>query len=167
MVDTTVGPKVYREQGGDRQVVKSGGEIKVESGGIVNLESGAIVKGSGGNAIDWDRFALGVDIADLSADADYFLPIPCACTLKKLWSTIDGVVGTADVTITPLKVGGSAMTGGAITITQSGSAAGDLDSATPSANNTFSAGDVLKLTVAGGGSGGSPRGHVVLDFQRT
>ncbi len=38
--------------------------------------------------------------------------------------------------------------------------------ATPSANNTFAAGDVLKLTVAGGGSGGSPKGHVALDFQR-
>lgn len=147
--------------------VEQGGEVLfVKSGGTLNIQSGAIVKGSGGAAIDWDRFAIGVDIADLSADTAYYIPIPCACTLKKLWSCIDGAVLTADVTITPLKVGGSAMTGGAITIATTSSAAGDVDSATPSDNNTFAAGDVLGLTVAGGGAGGSPRGHVVLDFQR-
>jgi hypothetical protein len=147
-------------------ISQGGDSLFVKSGGVVELQSGAIVKNASGNAIDWDRFALSVDVADLSADADYYVPIPCACTLKKLWSAIDGAVSTADVTITPLKVGGSAMTDGAITIATADSAAGDIDSATPSANNTFAAGDVLKLTVAGGGSGGSPRGHVVLDFQR-
>lgn len=151
MTDNSYQPKVYRKQGGDRMVVKSGGVIEIESGGDVVGE----------------HFYMGVDIADLSADADYYLVIPRACTLSKLWSVIDGAVGTADVTITPLKVGGSAMTSGAITITQSGSAAGDVDSATPSANNTFTAGSVLKLTVAGGGAGGSPRGHVTLDFVTT
>lgn len=158
--------KVGIEQGADILFVKSGGTIRAESGAVLDLQAGAIVKGAGGAAIDWDRFSLNVDIADLSADASYYIPIPCACTLKKLWSAIDGVVSTADITITPLKVGGSAMTGGAITIATASSAAGDMDSATPSDNNTFAAGDVLKLTVAGGGSGGSPRGHVVCDFQR-
>lgn len=110
---------------------------------------------------------LSVDIADLSAEADYYLNLPFAGTIKKLYSVIDGVVGTADVTITPLIVGGSAMTNGVITITQSGSAAGDIDTATPTANNTFTAGAALKLTVTGGGSGGSPRGHVVVEILPT
>lgn len=42
MVDLTYGPKVYREQGGNRQVVKSGGDIKFESGATLTLESGAV-----------------------------------------------------------------------------------------------------------------------------
>jgi hypothetical protein len=33
-------PKVYRDNGGDRQVIASSGEQKVESGGIVRIESG-------------------------------------------------------------------------------------------------------------------------------
>lgn len=35
MVDSTYQPKVYRRQGGDVQVVASGGEINVEAGGKV------------------------------------------------------------------------------------------------------------------------------------
>jgi len=37
-------PKVYRDNGGDRQVIAGGGEQKVESGGLMNLESGAGIK---------------------------------------------------------------------------------------------------------------------------
>jgi hypothetical protein len=36
MADATYQPSVYREQGGNRLVVKSGGEIKIESGGSLN-----------------------------------------------------------------------------------------------------------------------------------
>jgi hypothetical protein len=35
MVDVTYAPKVYRDQGGDRQVIKSGGTLKLEDGAIV------------------------------------------------------------------------------------------------------------------------------------
>lgn len=34
-------PKVYREQGGAKQVVASGGEVEVQSGGALDLQSGA------------------------------------------------------------------------------------------------------------------------------
>lgn len=47
MVDRSYGPKVYREQGGDRQVVKSGGSLDVESGGEIDIESGAAFKIAG------------------------------------------------------------------------------------------------------------------------
>lgn len=36
MADQSYGPKVYMDQGGDRQVVKSGGEIKIEPGGAIS-----------------------------------------------------------------------------------------------------------------------------------
>ncbi|MBF8255140.1 MAG: hypothetical protein HW375_47 [Anaerolineales bacterium] len=35
MADGTYGPKVYRKQGGDEQVVASGGKITVEDGGAI------------------------------------------------------------------------------------------------------------------------------------
>lgn len=41
-------PKVYREQGGDKLVVASGGEIEVRSGGILDIQDGAGINISGG-----------------------------------------------------------------------------------------------------------------------
>jgi hypothetical protein len=38
--DTTYQAKVYHKQGGDEEVVASGGAITVESGGAINIESG-------------------------------------------------------------------------------------------------------------------------------
>lgn len=43
----TYQPKVYREQGGARQVVASGGSLDVESGGELDIESGASLKLAG------------------------------------------------------------------------------------------------------------------------
>ncbi|OGT54649.1 MAG: hypothetical protein A3E01_09865 [Gammaproteobacteria bacterium RIFCSPHIGHO2_12_FULL_63_22] len=42
MADGTYQPKVYRAQGGDRQVVASGGEIDIESGGALKFAGEAI-----------------------------------------------------------------------------------------------------------------------------
>ena len=47
MADLTYGPKVYRQQGGDRQVVASGGSCDVESGGEIDIESGGAFKIAG------------------------------------------------------------------------------------------------------------------------
>ena len=107
------------------------------------------------------RTVLTVDIADLSADAAHHVVSPVAGTVAKLWSVTDGAVSTADVTITP-SIGGVDITDGVLTIATAGSGAGDVDTATPSAANVVAAGQAIKLTVAGGGSGGSPRGHVTI-----
>ena len=40
-LDATYEPKVYRKDGGDRQVVASGGSLDIESGGELDFESGA------------------------------------------------------------------------------------------------------------------------------
>ncbi len=40
-------PKVYRTDGGDRQVVASGGSLDVESGGEIDIESGGALKLAG------------------------------------------------------------------------------------------------------------------------
>ena len=114
-----------------------------------------------------NHFYLGVDIADLSAEASYFKVVPFSSRLVRAYSTIDGVVGTADVTVTLKNNGGTALTNGVITITQSGSAAGDVDSCDPTGNNTFTQGQRIEALVSGGGAGGSPRGHLTLIFEKT
>jgi len=47
MADTSYQPAVYREQGGARQVIASGGSLDVESGGELDIESGGALKLAG------------------------------------------------------------------------------------------------------------------------
>lgn len=47
MSDSSYQPKVYREQGGNRQVVASGGEIDIEAGGSLKSGGVEIINGAG------------------------------------------------------------------------------------------------------------------------
>lgn len=154
-------PKVYKKAGGDELVVASGGSIDIESGGALKI-GGVQVSAS---AAEINETILSLDIADGSADADYFLVSPHAGAISKIYSVIDGAVGTADITITA-SIGATPVTDGVVTIASASSAAGDVDVATPSAANVVTAGQAIKLAVAGGGSGGSPRIHVAVVISR-
>lgn len=82
-------------------------------------------------------------------DASHTLRIvaPVAGDITKLWSVIDGALTGGDPTLT-FSIDGTPITSGVITIANSGSAAGDVDSATPSAANTVAKGDVIECAVA-------------------
>lgn len=108
---------------------------------------------------------LFLDIADGSADATYYIRVPHDGTVTKIYSVIDNVVSTADIVIVA-KDPSATLTNGTITITQSGSAAGDADECTPTANNVFTAGGRLAFDVSGGGSGGAPRIHLAIVLTR-
>lgn len=156
-------PKVHRKQGGNELVVASGGTVTVESGGTLALSSGAIVTDPSG--ISLLQEVLTLDIADGSAEGTYYLVCPHAGAITKIWSVIDGAVSTADITLTP-SIGATPITGGLVTIATAASAAGDIDSATPSAANVVTAGQAISFGVTGGGSGGSPRIHVAVVITR-
>jgi hypothetical protein len=47
MADASYLPQVYREQGGNRMVVKSSGQLDIESGGEIDVESGGSLKLAG------------------------------------------------------------------------------------------------------------------------
>jgi hypothetical protein len=89
---------------------------------------------------------------DVANKSDMFLPMNFAGTVKNVKCIIDGTITTAD-TILTVKVGTTAMTNGTITITASGSAAGDIDSCTPTALNTFTASSYLRVTSDTAGAG--------------
>lgn len=153
--------KVYRKQGGDDLVVASGGTIDIESGGALELAGTALTA----TADELNQYSVFLDIADGSAEAVYYVICPHAGTISKIWTVTDGVVGTADITITAA-IGGTGVTNGVVTIATAGSAAGDIDSATPTAANTVTAGQAVNFTVTGGGAGGSPRVHLAMVISR-
>lgn len=161
MADASYQPKVYRKQGGEEFIVASGGTLEIESGGTLKLD-GTIVSAT---AAELDEYVVGLDIADGSAEAVYYVVCPHAGTISKIWTVTDGAVGTADITITAA-IGATGVTNGVVTIATAASAAGDVDSATPTAANTVTAGQAVNFTVTGGGSGGSPRVHLAMVISR-
>lgn len=167
----TENTKVYFEQGGENLVVADGGAITVETGGSLTVagvtvdETTLALNGLTASATELNQYVVNLDIADGSAEALYYAVCPHAGDIAKIWTVTDGSVGTADITITAA-IGAVAVTGGVVTIATAGSAAGDVDSCTPSAENTVTAGQPVNFTVTGGGAGGSPRIHLAMVITR-
>lgn len=97
-----------------------------------------------------NKLALQLYIDDLDhTDAKVYRVVsPVAGTITLIKSVIDHALADGDATLTG-KIGSTGITNGAITITQSGSAAGDVDTCSPSDNRTVAAGDVISITVSG------------------
>ena len=84
--------------------------------------------------------------------------------INKARSVLNNVLATADATVT-LAINGTPVTNGVITITSPG-AAGDRDEATPTAANTFEAGDLITATV-GGGSTATGTANLQVEIEET
>ena len=82
----------------------------------------------------------------------------------KISSVLGGTIATADAVCTA-KVGTTNMTNGAITITQSGSAAGDIDTCEPTAANNVSEGDFIAIAT-NGASTGTHSAHFTIVIRR-
>lgn len=100
----------------------------------------------------------------IDAKSDIFIPMSFAGTVKGIKYVIDGVLGTADTTLTA-KVNTTSMTDGAVAVPYSGSAAGDMVSATPTALNTFTSSDYIRITSDTAGTG-SVNATVLLTIER-
>ena len=77
---------------------------------------------------------------------DVYLVVPKKCKIVTVYSCINQALTTADETIAVKSAQGTL---GTITITQSGSAAADIDSISPTENNVLAAGDYLHLDIGG------------------
>ena len=103
------------------------------------------------------------NIDDINTAKSHFIVVPYACDIVKIWSALDQAIASADVTLTA-KIATVAVTNGVITITQSGSAAGDVDSATPSGANTMTAGQALEIVCNGGTTTSGAHAHVTIEL---
>jgi len=110
------------------------------------------------------RVALPLRVATLVGTNVYRAVSPVAGRIVKIWSITEGVLTTGDATLTA-KINGAAITGGVITIAQSGSAAGDIDSVEPTAANVVAVGDALSLTV-GGTNATATVANVLFEIER-
>ncbi len=90
-------------------------------------------------------------IANISTAGSTFVAVPDGGRIIKILTSIKNAITTADAALS-FEIGGTAVTGGGITVTQSGSAAGDVDTAEPTAANTVNEGDAIEMITDGGSS---------------
>lgn len=95
-----------------------------------------------------DHIVLTVTETDVSTAGSVFVVCPSDAKFVKAYSVIDGTIATAPAVITT-EIDGVAVTNGSMSITHTDSAAGDVDSCTPSAANHISAGGVLEFITSG------------------
>ncbi len=87
-------------------------------------------------------------IDDVSTASTIYLAIPYAGTVKKVVTVLAGSLTTANAIVTVRNSAGTSM--GTLTITQAGSAAGDVDTLTPVSNNTVTSDSRIQIDTDGG-----------------
>lgn len=140
-------------------------KLTVANVDVTAITNGDIVKVTGGAAVgvtlnNENQIVLNCYMADAANAEDAYVVSPLAGTILNIWSTIYSTCD-ANTVITP-SIGGVNITSGSLTITAAGSATGDVDSSTPSANNDISAGQALKFLSDGGATGALPIMFTIL-----
>ncbi len=86
---------------------------------------------------------------DLTGTAVYRMLAQQAGTISSISTVLEGAaLATGNATLT-CSIDGVGITTGVITVTQAGSAEGDIDTVTPSGNNVIAVGEVFEVTVGG------------------
>lgn len=107
---------------------------------------------------------LGTSAASVATGQNGYVVAPFKGKIVEAGVVIGSATTTADATVTT-SIAGTAVTGGAFVITQSGSAAGNKDyaatgdasaNAVITAANIANEGDVIKFAITGSGTGGGP-----------
>lgn len=114
---------------------------------VLSIVAGVVDVSDGVN-IGGESVVLNTSIIDISTADQAYVVSPIAGTITAIYSVIHGAIATADADLTA-KIAGTAVTGGLITVATSGSAAGDVDSVTPSALNIVAAGDAIEVETDG------------------
>lgn len=134
------------------------GVAEASNNQVATASGGATVwKKLGTNNLDTSQFfglntyIFTLELADVSTASVEYLAFPFACTVDKIVTTLGAAITGADSTLTVRNNSGGSM--GTITVTQSGSAAGDVDSLSPSSNNTINANQKLSFETDGGSTG--------------
>jgi hypothetical protein len=144
------------EQGGNTLFVKNGGKILLQTGSILEKESGVTETGN--------KISVNTAINDISSAGSVFVASPVAGNITLAYSAVNGTVTTADEVLT-LKIGGTPVTNGVITIAN-GSGAGDVDSATPTAANTVTKGQAIEVANSGA-SGAAIRADITIEITQS
>ena len=100
-------------------------------------------------------------MADLSTASSAFTVAPQKGRIVRAFSTIFNAITGAD-SVWTMKINGVAITGVSVTVANSGSAAGDVDTGNPTALNVVNEGDTIEFVSDGASSTTCPATFVAV-----
>ena len=141
----------FRSDDGD----EGAGPLAASRPGWEYLESGAAgayvrvyVGGSASGLATKQTVVVTLDIPDISTADEVYVAAPVSGRVVKVQTCIDAAITVADANVT-FEINGTAITGAAIVVANAGSAAGDVDEATPTDANVVTAGQTLSAVTDG------------------
>lgn len=114
------------------------------------------------SAFNLNEYHLTSRIDSVQAGGDVIFPIPDGGELVSIRVSVDGVPTGGNVVATA-NIGGTAVTGGVVTIVAAGLKYG---SASPTAANNVVADDILEIVFGSAPSGGAVEGGVTVTIRR-
>lgn len=100
-------------------------------------------------------YSITAKLVDLSTASSTFIVPIVGGNITAIYSVIDNAITVADAALS-FAINGVPITDSGITIAFTGSAAGDIDSSSPSAARTVAAGDKITITTDGGSTDACP-----------
>ena len=88
-------------------------------------------------------------LANVSSASSVFIAAPFDGKIRRFKTVLQGAITTGDAAV-GLEIGGTDVTGGQVTIANSGSAAGDVDETEATAANTVTEGQAVEIDTDGG-----------------
>lgn len=127
-----------------------------EPKGVTSATAGQIYVADGASSGAWTPIqdTYSVVLADVSTASTIYIPIHSACVITKVVTVLGGSISGSDDTVTVKNAAGSSM--GTITITQAGSAAGDVDTLVPVANNSVAINSFITVETDGASGSATP-----------
>jgi len=126
-----------------------------ESKGAAAASINTVAVADGAGSTVWQKISdsmmtsqkgyITVDVPVIGTAKSIYIPFGMAVTINKITSVIDGAIAGGNNIVVAYNAAGASM--GSITITQAGSAAGDVDTVSPGASNTISAGSFMRIAV--------------------
>lgn len=92
------------------------------------------------------------EIEDVSTASSTFVAVPDGGRIIKIITALQGAISVANAAVS-FEIGGTAVTGGGITVAYDGSAAGDVDSVEPTAANRVEEDGTIEMITDGGSTG--------------
>jgi hypothetical protein len=117
-------------------------------GPIVDIDANGVWVDVGAPPLNGSKSYVSIDVVDVHGSGTYYGVAPVGGKVTKVSSVLAAAITTADATLTT-KIAGVPITGGAIDVVQAASAAGQINTATPTAANTVTAGQGISVTVSG------------------
>ena len=121
-----------------------------EPKGVAGANAGEVYVADGSGSGSWSsrQYTIYGVIADVSTAETVYVPIPMSGNVVQVTTVLENAITSLDATITIRDNASNSM--GTITITQSGSAAGDVDNITSLTNDDVGDADYITIETDGG-----------------